>query len=48
MITEGLQYALTGQWWIGVFPGVGLLIAISATADPPTGSATCSTRAGRG
>jgi peptide/nickel transport system permease protein len=32
MITEGLQYAITGQWWIGVFPGVGLLIAISCTA----------------
>lgn len=31
MITEGLQYAITGQWWIGVFPGIGLLIAVSAT-----------------
>jgi peptide/nickel transport system permease protein len=30
MITEGLQYAISGQWWIGVFPGVGLLIAVSA------------------
>ncbi len=30
MITDGLQYALTGQWWIGVFPGLGLLIAVTA------------------
>jgi peptide/nickel transport system permease protein len=28
MITDGLQYALTGGWWISVFPGVGLLIAL--------------------
>ena len=32
MITEGLQYALTGQWWIGVFPGLGLLAAVAATS----------------
>ncbi len=32
MITEGLQYALTGQWWIGVFPGLGLLVAVAATS----------------
>jgi len=24
MITEGLAYALTGQWWLGVFPGLGI------------------------
>lgn len=30
MITEGLQYALTGQWWIGVFPGLGVLLAVTA------------------
>jgi peptide/nickel transport system permease protein len=30
MITDGLQYTLTGQWWISVFPGVGLLLAVSA------------------
>jgi peptide/nickel transport system permease protein len=30
MITDGLQYTLTGQWWIGVFPGFGLLIAVTA------------------
>ena len=32
MITDGLQYTLTGQWWIGVFPGLGLLIAVTATS----------------
>ncbi len=30
MITGGLQYALTGQWWIGVFPGLGLILAVAA------------------
>jgi peptide/nickel transport system permease protein len=25
MITEGVNYALNGQWWIAVFPGVGIL-----------------------
>jgi peptide/nickel transport system permease protein len=32
MITDGLQYALTGKWWIGVFPGLGVLIAVTATS----------------
>ena len=32
MITDGLQYTLTGQWWIGVFPGIGLLAAVTATS----------------
>ena len=32
MITDGLQYFLTGQWWIGLFPGLGVLIAV-ATAN---------------
>lgn len=32
MITDGLQYALTGQWWIGVFPGLGLLLAVTAAS----------------
>ena len=31
MITEGLPYSLTGQWWLGVFPGLGVLIASVAT-----------------
>ena len=30
MITDGMRYALTGQWWITVFPGLGLLIAVIA------------------
>ncbi len=32
MITDGMQYTLTGQWWIGVFPGLGLLTAVTATS----------------
>ena len=30
MITDGLQYFLTGQWWIGIFPGLGVLVAVTA------------------
>lgn len=36
MMTEGLAYALTGQWWLGVFPGLGiffLAVAGSVIAD---------------
>jgi peptide/nickel transport system permease protein len=32
MITDGLQYFLTGQWWIGVFPGIGVLVAVTAAS----------------
>lgn len=32
MITEGLNYALTGKWWIAVFPGIGVLAAVTATS----------------
>lgn len=32
MITEGLQYSLTGQWWIAIFPGVALLIVVTAAS----------------
>ena len=32
MITDGLQYFLTGQWWIGVFPGLGVLLAVIAAS----------------
>jgi peptide/nickel transport system permease protein len=32
MITEGQQYTLTGQWWISVFPGIGLLIVVTTTS----------------
>jgi peptide/nickel transport system permease protein len=31
MITEGFQYILTKVWWIGVFPGIGLLLTVTAT-----------------
>jgi peptide/nickel transport system permease protein len=30
MITEGLTYSLTGQWWISIIPGMGLLITVTA------------------
>jgi peptide/nickel transport system permease protein len=30
MITEGLGSALTGQWWVTFFPGMGLLITATA------------------
>jgi peptide/nickel transport system permease protein len=30
MITDGLQYTLTGQWWISVFPGLGVLVTATA------------------
>lgn len=32
MITEGLSYSLTGQWWISVCPGVALLITVTAAS----------------
>ena len=32
MITEGLTYSLTGQWWIAVFPGLLLLITVTAVS----------------
>lgn len=31
MITEGMQYALTGQWWLTIFPGLGILAAVVGT-----------------
>jgi peptide/nickel transport system permease protein len=30
MITDGLSYTITGQWWLGVFPGLGLLVTSTA------------------
>lgn len=30
MITEGLQYSITGQWWIVAFPGLGVFLAVTA------------------
>jgi peptide/nickel transport system permease protein len=32
MITDGLQYTLTGEWWVGLFPGLGLLVAVTAAS----------------
>jgi peptide/nickel transport system permease protein len=32
MITEGQQYILTGGWWIGLFPGLGILFVVAATS----------------
>ena len=32
MITDGLNNVLTGGWWIGIFPGVGVLLAVTATS----------------
>ncbi len=30
MITDGMQYALTGQWWVALFPGLGVLLSVIA------------------
>lgn len=32
IMTEGLSYALSGQWWISVFAGVALLITVTAAS----------------
>ncbi len=32
MITEGLSVSLTGQWWVSVFPGLALLITVTAAS----------------
>lgn len=32
MMTDGLGFALTGQWWIAVFPGIGVLVAVTAAS----------------
>lgn len=32
MITDGLSYSLTGQWWIAIFPGVAVLITVTAAS----------------
>jgi peptide/nickel transport system permease protein len=29
MITDGQQFILTGHWWVGFFPGIGLLVVVS-------------------
>jgi peptide/nickel transport system permease protein len=36
MITDGQQYALTGEWWVALFPGLGVLlltVAVNMLAD---------------
>lgn len=32
MINGGLQYALSGEWWIGLFPGLGLVAVVTAAS----------------
>lgn len=32
MMTEGLSYSLTGQWWISICPGVALLVTVTAAS----------------
>jgi peptide/nickel transport system permease protein len=32
MITDGLSYSLTGQWWVAVFPGVAVLLTVTAAS----------------
>jgi peptide/nickel transport system permease protein len=32
LMTEGLSYALSGQWWVSVFPGVAVLITVTAAS----------------
>lgn len=32
MITEGQNYALTGQWWVAIYPGAGILIAVTSAS----------------
>jgi peptide/nickel transport system permease protein len=32
MMTEGLGYSLTGQWWSSICPGVALLITVTAAS----------------
>ncbi|MDQ6523782.1 ABC transporter permease [Nocardioides sp. LHD-245] len=30
MITSGLEPALAGEWWVALFPGLGILLAVTA------------------
>jgi peptide/nickel transport system permease protein len=32
IMTEGQSYALSGQWWIAVFPGIALLVTVTAAS----------------
>ncbi|NDL59375.1 ABC transporter permease [Phytoactinopolyspora mesophila] len=31
IITEGLEPALTGAWWVALFPGLGMLLVVTCT-----------------
>jgi peptide/nickel transport system permease protein len=49
MITSGLSYVLSGQWWMGVFPGVALLalvVGCSLVADGLSGTMSSSVPVG--
>ena len=28
MIRQGAEFMITGQWWVGVFPGVALIFLV--------------------
>ena len=28
MIRQGAEFMVTGQWWVGIFPGVALIIMV--------------------
>jgi peptide/nickel transport system permease protein len=30
MITDGQEQIVTGQWWVAVFPGLGVLLVVVA------------------
>ena len=30
MITDGLQYVISGQWWISIFPGLFIVFIVIA------------------
>lgn len=32
MITKGMDYMLTGKWWLTIFPGLGILLAVISTS----------------
>jgi peptide/nickel transport system permease protein len=45
MITSGLPYVLSGQWWMGVFPGAALLAMVAGSSLVADGlSGTLSSR----
>jgi peptide/nickel transport system permease protein len=49
MITSGLSYVLSGQWWMGVFPGLALLalvVGCSLVADGLSGTTSSSAPVG--